>query len=554
MPRRVNLVILLGLIISAVFSFGLSAGAQEPDATDPTEVEIEVAQAELTELRTQAEVAAEEYNSAAFRAELLNGEIADTTRALEEAEGRLITAQEDLDGQAAQMYKSGNVAFLDVLFGANDFNDFATRLDLWLRLLVDQQNEVEELRAARDDIKTQSEERALQVENQEQTLADMQARWEWANALQADAEAYLNSLNEELRAEIEAAQEAAAAEAAAAAAEAAEEAQRNLEQQEEAQRNLEQAPVEAAPVAQTTQTPDPAAEQALAAADEQAKLAAEQREAQRQAEENAAKEAAAVEQARQALKDAQNEAERKKAQEEAAAAEKRARDEANRAAEAELAKKNAEQALADERKKAQAATPSDPILLPKDKDQPKTASDPDADPKGNGQPKGKDQPKTASDPESDPVFLPKDQDQPKTASDPDSDPKSKDLPKGEGQPKAAPKAASGGGGAPIAEARSVLGAPYVLGGEDPSGFDCSGLVKWSYRGIRDLPHSVDGIGSSGTQISVAEAGPGDVLVWPGYHVAMVTDPGMMIHASNYHMQVIEVSQGAMEPPSYAVRL
>src|SRR5215204_4083368 len=499
MPRRVNLVILLGLIICAVFSFGLSAGAQEPDATGTTEDEIGEAQAELTDLRTQAEVAAEEYNSAAFRAEVLNGEIANTTRDLEEAEGRLATAQEDLSGQTAQMYKSGNVAFLDVLFGAKDFNDFATRLDLWAQLIGNQQDEVEELRAARDEIEAQKNERALQVENQEQTLADMQARWESANALQGDAEAYLNSLNEELREEIQAAQEAAAAEAA-------EEAQRNREEiraaqeaaaaeaAEEAQRNLEQATVEAAPVAQTTPTPDPEAE---AAAAEQARLAAEQKEAQRQAEENAAEQAAFVEQARKSLNDAQNDAERKKAQDAVAAAESKAREEANRAAEAELAKKNAENALADLQKQAQDLTRSASSTL---------------------------------------------------------EPAPDLLPKGQDQPKSAPKAASGAGGAPIAEARSVLGAPYVLGGEDPSGFDCSGLVKWSYRGIRDLPHSVDGIGSSGTRISPAEAGPGDVLVWPGYHVAMVTGPGMMIHASNYHMQVIEVSQGDMEPASYAVRL
>src|SRR5215207_1838968 len=382
MPRRVNLVILLGLIICAVFSFGLSAGAQEPDATGTTEDEIGEAQAELTDLRTQAEVAAEEYNSAAFRAEVLNGEIANTTRDLEEAEGRLATAQEDLSGQTAQMYKSGNVAFLDVLFGAKDFNDFATRLDLWAQLIGNQQDEVEELRAARDEIEAQKNERALQVENQEQTLADMQARWESANALQGDAEAYLNSLNEELREEIQAAQEAAAAEAA-----------------EEAQRNREQAPVEAAPVAQTTPTPDPEAE---AAAAEQARLAAEQKEAQRQAEENAAEQAAFVEQARKSLNDAQNEAERKKAQDAVAAAESKAREEANRAAEAELAKKNAENALADLREQAQDLTRSasstlepTPDLLPKGQDQPKAASDPGADPKAKDQPKGKDQPNAA---------------------------------------------------------------------------------------------------------------------------------------------------------------
>jgi peptidoglycan hydrolase CwlO-like protein len=33
------------------------------------------------------------------------------------------------------VYKSGNVAFIDVLVGVDNFSEFASRLDLWMRLL-----------------------------------------------------------------------------------------------------------------------------------------------------------------------------------------------------------------------------------------------------------------------------------------------------------------------------------------------------------------------------------------------------------------------------------
>ena len=60
------------------------------------------------------------------------------------------------------------------------------------------------------------------------------------------------------------------------------------------------------------------------------------------------------------------------------------------------------------------------------------------------------------------------------------------------------------------------GVPYVYGGADPSGFDCSGFVMFVYSqfGI-NLPHSVVGQSRIGTLIAPADALPGDVVVTDG---------------------------------------
>ena len=79
-------------------------------------------------------------------------------------------------------------------------------------------------------------------------------------------------------------------------------------------------------------------------------------------------------------------------------------------------------------------------------------------------------------------------------------------------------------------ALAYQGVPYVWGGSDPSGFDCSGFVMWVYAqfGI-GLPHSVSGIEASGTIIDPAAAVPGDIVTMSGHNGIYLGD-GMMIDA------------------------
>lgn len=81
-----------------------------------------------------------------------------------------------------------------------------------------------------------------------------------------------------------------------------------------------------------------------------------------------------------------------------------------------------------------------------------------------------------------------------------------------------------------AVAQQYQGVPYVWGGSDPSGFDCSGFVMFVYAqfGI-GLPHSVSGIEASGTIIDPSAAVPGDIVTMSG-HNGIYLGGGMMIDA------------------------
>lgn len=81
-------------------------------------------------------------------------------------------------------------------------------------------------------------------------------------------------------------------------------------------------------------------------------------------------------------------------------------------------------------------------------------------------------------------------------------------------------------------ALQYIGVPYVFGGADPSGFDCSGFVMFVYAqyGV-SLPHSVHAQDAIGTPISEADAQPGDIVIFnDDSHDAFYAGNGMILHA------------------------
>ncbi|MFJ4618468.1 NlpC/P60 family protein [Streptomyces sp. NPDC088812] len=93
--------------------------------------------------------------------------------------------------------------------------------------------------------------------------------------------------------------------------------------------------------------------------------------------------------------------------------------------------------------------------------------------------------------------------------------------------------ASGRAAAALAAARSALGRPYVWGANGPSGFDCSGLVQWSYAqaGV-SLPRTSQAQAYAGRRVPLSQARPGDIVTYrsDAGHVGMYAGNGQVIHA------------------------
>ncbi|MFJ8956743.1 MULTISPECIES: C40 family peptidase [unclassified Streptomyces] len=87
--------------------------------------------------------------------------------------------------------------------------------------------------------------------------------------------------------------------------------------------------------------------------------------------------------------------------------------------------------------------------------------------------------------------------------------------------------------AALAAAKSALGKPYVWGSTGPSGFDCSGLMQWSYgqAGV-GLPRTSQAQRYAGRQVPVSQAQPGDLVAYgsDAHHIGIYAGNGQVIHA------------------------
>ncbi|MFE3603108.1 C40 family peptidase [Streptomyces sp. NPDC059096] len=118
--------------------------------------------------------------------------------------------------------------------------------------------------------------------------------------------------------------------------------------------------------------------------------------------------------------------------------------------------------------------------------------------------------------------------------------------------------ATGSAASVVAFAQAQVGDAYIMGSTGPNAWDCSGLVQAAFSQIGvDLPRVSQDQSVAGTQVSLDNLQPGDILYWGGagsaYHTAIYIGGGEFVGAQNPSKGVVQASLD-YDPPSGAVRV
>ena len=104
------------------------------------------------------------------------------------------------------------------------------------------------------------------------------------------------------------------------------------------------------------------------------------------------------------------------------------------------------------------------------------------------------------------------------------------------------------GSAVIATAKTQIGRPYKYGGATPqTGFDCSGLIMWSYQqhGVT-VPRLAKDQARSGKAVKQSQLQPGDIVVFQlssrsGVHTGLYSGNGKFVHSPSSGKRIREDS-------------
>ena len=203
------------LIVAAVLvvpAFVLSATVTSTAA--PTQQQVLDARQRLAQLQTQFENAVEAWNNANYQLQQVQSKLADAKAMRDAAERDAARARDALAKRAVEAY-TGMGSDLDILLGANNFNEFSDRLEFMGQIAQSDTDLAATADAARQRADWAAQQYAQAVADAQQHLADMTREREQIQANLAQQQQLAQQLSQQWQAAI-AAQQAAAAAAAAA--------------------------------------------------------------------------------------------------------------------------------------------------------------------------------------------------------------------------------------------------------------------------------------------------------------------------------------------------
>jgi cell wall-associated NlpC family hydrolase len=107
----------------------------------------------------------------------------------------------------------------------------------------------------------------------------------------------------------------------------------------------------------------------------------------------------------------------------------------------------------------------------------------------------------------------------------------------------------------VAIAETMIGKPYRYGGSSPAGFDCSGLVQYSFtKAGYSVPRDTGSLYQKTKRVDRDELKPGDLLFFRiegrMSHVGIYVDGDRFVHAPSSGKKV---GYGSLESPYWKAR-
>lgn len=110
------------------------AGEQQ-EITNRAAAKVESVSEQMRQIQEELRAASAAYDEVKGRLDTVEGQISDNTELLTKTEADLKQKNIQLQKRVRDIYINGQVSYVDVLFGAKDFSDFMTRMDVLKRLI-----------------------------------------------------------------------------------------------------------------------------------------------------------------------------------------------------------------------------------------------------------------------------------------------------------------------------------------------------------------------------------------------------------------------------------
>lgn len=203
LPGGITLTARIKTLVAALLASVLLVGAVPayavPTLTDKRDQAKRI-KSQVDALDAQVERASEAYNEAAEKHAAITSKIRRTEADLEKANARIGTLQGHLTVRANSMYRSGPTGFIEVLLGAEDFEQFATTWDLLREMNEREADDVAALKETRAKAERYKKDLSAQQAESKKVVDQMAAKKKSIEGQLATRKSMLSGLESEVAA------------------------------------------------------------------------------------------------------------------------------------------------------------------------------------------------------------------------------------------------------------------------------------------------------------------------------------------------------------------